>query len=307
MRELKQEVFGELLQGNSARLRELPMRDGRYDLSGVMVAEPTVERTFEVAGRAFQKRSGISKVQGQKWENIDFTDAELGSMQFHDCELANCVFKGSNCSGWKAWRSNFRNCRFERTDLREAALGPVANNRRNYFAGVEFVEADMRNSYWTSAELVNCVFRNAKLVKMEFGGSVFTDCAFIGKLDEVLFYDLAFDEKNLTPNEMVRMDFRQAQFRFVEFRRLNLETVLFPAGDDYIRFEDRFRQAVEKVIAAVGGREDLGSRKIGSVFKNKLKWLGVHQRRGVMSKLDIREMAGEDGVRLVEEAVREFL
>jgi uncharacterized protein YjbI with pentapeptide repeats len=303
MNELKYEVWEHLVGGKEIQRLDLPMYRGRIDLRGLVLQEPSTERTIKATAGQFEIVSGLTVLRGIRWENIDFSGSNLQSLRFHDCSVRNCVFDDCSCRDWRMWRSEFVECTFRRSDLRESALGAVDNGKRNVFTRVDFTEADLRKTAYTSAEFSGCTFKETNLKGVDFQGSVFSDCRFEGELDGVLFYDLGFNGKSLSPNEMLRTDFSHARFRFVEFRRLNLATVRLPENDDHLVFED-FPRALEVLLAALKGKHDLQSRKLAAILGNMKKWLGPKQRRGVLSKRDILNTGGPQALERVLELVR---
>ena len=160
----------------------------------------------------------------------------------------------------------------------------------------------LRETAYTSAEFLGCVFRNAKLVKVDFPGSVFEDCTFEGQLREVLFYDRGFDGKDLPPNEMLRVDCKHAEFDYVEFRRLNLETIRFPEGDDCIH-SDVFPILLAAFVGELKKKNDTPSRMLAAGLGNKQKWLGPNQHRGVFGKKHILLVGGQQNLDLLLEII----
>jgi uncharacterized protein YjbI with pentapeptide repeats len=296
--QMKQDIWNELANGKQIDFSGAPQHGGRLDLRGVVVSGPRSERTIQHPAGEYTIVSGLTDLKGGTWKSIDFTGSHLNSLRFNDCALEDCRFDDCTCRDWRMWETSFTNCSFRQADMRDSAFGAVSGERRNVFKDVDFTEADMRGTMYTSAEFSRCVFRNTRLVKVDFQGSVFTDCVFEGELDEVLFYDKGFNAKHLQANELLRTDFSRARFRHVEFRRLNLETVRFPEGDEHIRV-DNFPQVIAAILSNLKGKEDLPSRKLAAVIGHKQKWLGTMQRRGVLSKRDILSAGGREGLDMI--------
>jgi hypothetical protein len=191
------------------------------------------------------------------------------------------------------WDTSFQRCTFRGADLRSSSLGAV-RHKRNNFSEVDFSGADLTRTAYVSADFERCVFGDIKNV--DFQGSLFVDCVFKGELQEVLFYDLGFNGKNLDPNELLRADFSKAKFKYVEFRRLNLETVQFPQDEEHIVFESDFPRILEALYSVFQGRDDIPSRRLAATLGHELKWLGPKQRRGVLSKGDLLNSGGQEGL-----------
>lgn len=97
---------------------------------------------------------------------------------------------------------------------------------------------------------------------------------------------------------MRRVDLRRASLRWCEFRGLDLDDVLFPAGEDHI-VVDGYPEALERLLAYFRGRPDLGSRSFVTSFEHKKQWLGQRQRMGVLNRKDLIETGGEEGLKTV--------
>jgi uncharacterized protein YjbI with pentapeptide repeats len=297
MNELTEIAGGKKLQDLNLRKHE-----GKWDLRGRSLAAPSVARNVAHDLGDFAVVEGLTEYRGLKLECADFSGSQLKHLRLHNSIFTDCCFDGCNCQDWRVWESSFTRCTFRKTDLRGSSLGAVdkASRRRNVFTNVDFAETDLRDTAYTSAEFLGCVFKNAKLVKVDFQGSVFADCIFEGRLREVLFYDRGFEGKDLTPNEMLHVDCRHADFDYVEFRRLNLETIRFPEGDDYIQ-SDVFPTVLAAFIAELKKRNDAPSRMLAAGLANKTKWLGPQQHRGVFSKKHILSVGGQQNLELLLE------
>ena len=277
-----------------------PLRkiEGRTDLRRIVSPDPTLGKTVETSVGGLTLLHGLTEFSQIRWEGIDFSDSRLNSLRFHDSVISNCMFNECSCEDWRIWSTSFKNCSFRDADLRGASLGAVDGGKRNRFEDILFEKTDLRDTSYTSTEFIRCVFRNAKLNKVDFQGSVFTDCVFEGELREVIFYDRGFNGKDLPPNEMLRVDFSKAHFRYVEFRRLNLETVEFPESDEHIIIDD-FPKVLDGMLSALRPRNDDASKRLGSHLAFKKKWLGPNQRRGVLVKKDILAASGQEGLDFV--------
>ncbi len=239
MNEKKARHWEKLIAGEQIQRSEAKTQNGRLDFRGLVLPDVSLTRAVSSGSSRFALAVGLIKLQGLVWDGIDLTGSSLEHLRFYDCEIVNCLFDHSNCCDWRMWRTSFRNCSFRCADLRDAALGAVLSGKRNVFSDVDFSEANLSGTGHTSAEFSRCLFINTKLKKVDFQGSVFTDCIFEGELDEVLFYDLGFNAKDLSPNELLRTDFGKAKFRHVEFRHLDLDTVRLPVSDDHIVLKRR--------------------------------------------------------------------
>lgn len=275
------EVWTRLSSGRSLEGLDLGRVDRRIDLRELVVPRRDPDEIVEI--------------RGVHWKGLDLAKSQLESLRFHDCVIENCSFDNARCRDWRLWGSSVVETSFRGSDLREAALGGVAGERRNAFRRVDFSRADLRRTAYVSADFTDCLFAAAKLVKVDFGGSVFVDCTFVGKLEEVEFYRHAFRGEHFPPNEMRGVDFRHATLRFVEFRGLDMASVKWPEGDDHVVIEN-YVVTLDRAIAKLQGRDDLPSRRLSALLAVMRKWAGPNQRVGVVSKLDLIEAAGETAV-----------
>jgi len=197
------------------------------------------------------------------------------------------------------WGTTVADSSFHSADLREAALGGVEYGKRNIFRAVDFSRADFRQTAHGSAEMIDCIFDNAKLVKIDFQGTVFVRCRFVGELNEVLFYRHAFGGEAFPPNEMEFVDFSGARLRNVEFRGLDMASVKWPNDEEHIVI-DNYRQTLDRVLGELEMRSDVPGRKLRARLAMMRKWAGPNQLKGIISKADLTNAGGDD-------AVREFL
>lgn len=143
--------------------------------------------------------------------------------------------------------------------------------------------------------MVGCTFVASRLDKVDFQGTVFDHCTFAGELREVLFYHHAFRGEAFPPNEMRDVDFRNAKFRLVEFRGLDMRHVAWPNDEDHIIL-DNYKARLDEKVKLLESRSDTASRQLAAILKMKRKWAGANQQQGVLSKTELAEVAGEEKV-----------
>jgi uncharacterized protein YjbI with pentapeptide repeats len=304
--QLNKVILGRLVNGQPLDGLGLHIRDGRFDLSGLSVPEPVVARReyTDIADIAYL--DGVVRIRDVAWRSLDFTGAHLPELRFSNCRIENCVFDQCCCREWKIWGTQVTSTSFRSANLRTSLLGGVEGGKRNSFRQVDFSRADLRGSVYMSAEFVGCIFKDANLQKVDFNWSTFADCVFAGELREVCFYRKSDDAKEaaaFSANDMRNVDFTHARLRWTEFRGLDLDTVRFPEDDEHIVVDD-YPHALDRILASISGRTDVGAKRLKAVLSNERKWVGQNQRRGVLSKSDLREMAGEEGIDLVLKLVR---
>ncbi len=270
---------------------KVPTIDGRLDLRGLVAPDARVSKRSVVAGRAIEARQGIVTLRDVRWKGIDFSGARLPSLRFFDCSIEGCKFDSADCPGWRMWGTQASGTSFVGANLRQAALGGVDGSKRNLFRSVDFSAADLRQTSYVSAEFVGCVFRNTNLKGVDFQGSVFVDCSFEGELREVLFYREGFTGKGFPPNQMKGVDFRKASLRHVEFRGLDMDGVRWPDDSEHILIQD-YVAGLDRALAALRSRSDVGAKKLAASLAICRKWVGPHQRQGVLNKRDLDEAGG---------------
>ena len=289
------EVWVRLLGGGSLEGLGLPTVAGLVDLRDLVAPEPTVARRYVAASADVTELGDVVVVRGAHWKGIDFSGARLASLRFFDSTIEDCSFDGARCQEWRMWGTTVANTSFRSADLRKAALGGVEDGKRNSFRHVDFEKADLRQTAYVSCDMIACTFMDARLSKVDFQGTVFVDCAFEGELDGVLFYRHAFRGEAYPPNEMRGVDLRRARLRNVEFRGLDMSDVRWPESDDHI-LVDEYSATLDRALAALKGRTDMASKRLVAVLGMKRKWVGAHQKRGVLSRPDLLEAGGPAAV-----------
>ncbi len=273
------------------------MIDGRIDLRGFGVQQPSVAGEVR---NGFVRLEGLTQIKGVVWRDIDFSDADLRELRLFGVTIDNCRFDRADLSGTRMWSTTILHSTFRGARLRDVSMGGIdTNGRRNRFEGLDFQNADLRGSAQGSSDMTRCLFRDTNLEKVEFRGTVFRDCTFEGLLDEVIFSKYAFRGEARPPNEMRNVDFSKASFQWVEFRKLDLDTVRFPENPDHFVIED-YLSTLDALVARWRGKEDAISRALCSSVTRKRKWAGDGQNRGVVARYDLLQAGGEA-------AVREFL
>jgi hypothetical protein len=135
-----------------------------------------------------------------------------------------------------------------------------------------------------------------------FQGSRFVDCTFEGELREVSFAPSSLFHQDMPKNEMLRVDFTRARFRWTETRGLDLHSVQFPADENHIVL-DQYRTNLRRLSDAFGIYDDEASQQLTEFFRIYLEHAGPNQARGVLSKRDILEVVGESGLRRVLQVI----
>jgi uncharacterized protein YjbI with pentapeptide repeats len=310
---LKAEGWRRLVSGESLADLSLSIKEGRLDLSGLALAEPRVVERWQttLADVARVEPNGIFREA--TLQNLDLTGSKLSSVHFTDCKISNCCFDRCDLQGLRIGATTIRDSSFRKASLRGVALGPASvtgplAGRRNRFVGVDFSEADLRDTIYVAASFERCDFSNARLANIRFGTSTFAHCRFAGELRQVQFWrsDLfarGFREDAFPPNEMLDVDFSRARLRDVEFRGLTLDRVRFPEDAEHLIIRD-FPSVLDRLISVLKQQGDETARLLIAFLSVYRKWT-VPNAWGVLNKQDIAD-AGPGAVDRVCELLSQF-
>lgn len=300
---LKMEAWRRLANYESLKGLALSKKDGRVDLSGLQLPEPEVLERFQTALADVARIKPNDHLYSAKLENLDFTGSRLPSLGFSDCEINNCRFDRCDLKNLRLLATTVCGCSFRGADLRGTALGVATlegpfRGRRNIFSGVDFSEADMRETVYVAAGFDHCHFRNTNLTGVSFGTSTFVDCTFEGELREVRFWDSdlftrGYPEDAFPVNRMLNVDFSRARLVDVEFRRLTLNQTRLPIDDEHI-IVNNFADVLDKILLALAQGRDETSRILMAYFGAYRKW-AVAGARGVLNKQSLA-VVGNDAV-----------
>jgi fluoroquinolone resistance protein len=297
------EAWNRLSQGKNLDGLSLETREGRVDLSGLILPGTSRLRRYQTAIANVEEIKPGAVIRGVKWKDFDFADSKLNGVRFFDCEIRNCRFDECQLRDFRVWSSKFSETTFRGADLAKAALGGVQDGRRNSFFGVDFTEADLSQSMYMAASFERCIFRNAKLVKVDFQTSTFSDCEFEGELREVVFNRRGFRGEAFPANEMINVDFSKAKLHFVEFRGLSLARVRLPDDAEHVVIKN-YTSALDGVIEVLRSQHDRESKTLLAYLASCRKWTAPDQFQGVLSIQDLKEIAGEDATERVLDLFR---
>jgi len=97
---------------------------------------------------------------------------------------------------------------------------------------------------------------------------------------------------------MARVDFTRADLRSVEFRNLDLNDVYFPSDENHILVND-YPQTLDTALQFLRDRSDTSARSLAAYLGVYRRWAGPNQKRGVLNKVDLLEVAGKSGLESV--------
>jgi len=294
------EIWSRLKSGNS-NLQHLGLRmiDERFDLRGTSVPRITLGPSEPIGvGKAeARKVKGALQIVGARWNGLDFRGSDLRSLRVFDSVFSNCVFDFCECSDWRLWGVKMDRCSFVGANLHDSALGPVFQGKCNTYEESNFDKATLTGTSFQTAEFSGCTFRVTNLDRVNFQGSVFSDCVFEGGLRGTMFYDRGYGTvvDAMPANEMRNVNFARAALRWVAFRNLDLLQVEWPDDGEHLLVPN-YRRTMRRLVEVFRQRSDSASRQFVAVFEDLLKWAGAHQEQGVLNKLDLKEMGGEAGM-----------
>jgi hypothetical protein len=210
--------------------------------------------------------------------------------------------------------TKFYDCSFQGTDLKESGLGiptPTGTSTygRNAYVGVDFSQADLRDTHYIAGAFERCSFRQTKLLNLNFASSSFVDCWFEGELREIQFWRSDLSTRPWLPqdafpiNDITNCDFSRASLRDVEFRGIDLTHVALPEDENHI-IVPNYAETLECLIQALRQDCDETARILMAVFEVGRKWAAPHSR-GVLNKLDLAE-AGDNAVARVMRLLAKF-
>jgi uncharacterized protein YjbI with pentapeptide repeats len=290
---LKQQAWEKLVTGETLDGLPLAMKDGRVDLTGLVLQPPPVVRRFRFRETSI-KELKQTPLRGIVLRNLDLSGSTLPALKVFGCEVENCVFADCRFDGLRLWSTNFRNCSFRGADLEGAVLGGVEHEEPCRYEGVDFSAADLRRTIYKAAAFEKCLFRDTKLVGVDFKGCTFVECNFQCELRDVIFSRHGFKGDHFPPNEMVNVDFTGSTLRDVGFRGLALNRVKFPKDDDHIVIRD-FSRSMDRMRTVFIEQGDELGQLLARFIDIHRKWSVPDQLQGVINLLDLTEVAGEEG------------
>ncbi len=283
-------IFRRLLAGDRLDDLRLGEHDGRVDLRGIRTPPPERLETLVKHGWVVAELGGLLKFESVKLADLDFSWGLLESLRFFNTTVNNCRFDGARCRDWRLWAVDVTDTSFFGADMRKAVLGAWYQGRGEVYRRVSFSGANLRSIVCPTATFIDCDFGDAQLAKVDFQSSSFIRCRFAGLLREVMFYDHGFKTGKPDPNPMEDVDFSQAELRWVEFRRPDLDRVELPKSTDHLVVHD-YRCVLEGAIREL--QSDARRKGLRAVMEHRLKWAGPHQAQGEFNRRDFVEVADE--------------
>jgi fluoroquinolone resistance protein len=265
---------------------------GRVDLRGFPFHELQVKE---------RRRPGL-QARGLVFRAVDLTEALFGGVVLDGCLFEDCVFDRASMRSLDDHGNRFVRCSFDRTDLFDAAVGYDGSR----YEDCTFDRARFRRAIFNRPEFDRCVFARCRLDGADFNGASFVECRFTGRLVGVWFRG-GFEHRSHArtfgkprPNEMLRVDFFEAELRGVHFSDgCDLSTAV--VGPRHILLDDwpnRLRAAMREL----GGTADPTRTELQGFLRSYIR-SNDDQQHYILNVDELREELGEEGAQAVVDAL----
>lgn len=182
--------------------------------------------------RMFRNKSWDQQItfSDQSWKAYDLTETDFANVRFSNVVFDKCLFSKSKLRHIRLFSCSFTDCDFDRVDLRDFAFGASTG----LFQNCRFSKCDLRGQDFASPRFELCLFDNCKLKKISFNDSTFSQCKFVGKLEDVSFNGI-YRRQPTTYQPLDHVDFSEASFgEFVSFHNhCDLSTCIPPQGASF--------------------------------------------------------------------------
>jgi uncharacterized protein YjbI with pentapeptide repeats len=276
----------------------LSEHEGRVDLRGLVLDDVRFLGSVANDVSKFEIIGGTVTVRDAKWVDLDLSYSRLPHMRFYSSSIIGCVFYAADCEDWRLWDCRVRDSSFEKANFRGAAIGTWHDGRPNFWSGISFDGADLRDTNPTGASFDMCSFRGARLKGVHFLQSRIVSCVFAGRLESVLF-----DERSIPsrpPTYPLRdVDFSAAVFDQVEFRGCSFENVTLPVTPG-IRVIERFPVVARRVLDLTSATPSEDAKVLAAVLENSLRGRVEDDSVEVFNRADYISWGGESLADLAE-------
>lgn len=234
-----------------SKVKGLKKNNGRWDLRGVGLPE------------------GLH-LKNTVFEGVDFTSSDFHNSTWKECTFKDVIFDNVQARYNKFWACEFKDCRFQKSDLSYSLLNGALDSKSGAFINVTFITSNLLHTVYGFPIVSGCVFDGCKLDKVDFNGCRFETCKFIGKLNEVIFRGVPLVNKALFPsllverNRMINVDFRQSTLKSVMFiDEIELDQCFFPEGPNYIVIKNKRSLIFDKARKIIDSTWSGVNRTIG--------------------------------------------
>lgn len=279
-------VFEALTSRTPLSTLNLGRIDGRIDLRGIDLRGSAATGIDAKAAGLQARAAETLEFREVELRSTDFSSAVLVGWRITDGVIEDARFDGTDLRDFRAWGLVVTDSTFRTADLRGAVIGAVNGRRHSSYRRVDFSGADLRGIVSPGADFEDCNFSGAHLDGTDFQSSSFVRCRFAGRLADVIFWDHGFRTGKAAPNQMEDVDFDKATLHHVEFRRLNLDRVRFPASPDHVVIR-AYRATLDRAIVELAGLDTPAGRRARALLEHRRRWAGPHQEVGVFNMTDL--------------------
>lgn len=261
---------------NLNHVLNLEMIDNRWDLRGAVLSIVESEKTIGNQDHLLNQKFGTLKLKHAELENIDFSYAEINYATFQECSFNNCLFTETRAEELRIYATDFNNCEFLKTNFSYSFMNMNIASHSGSYMNCKFTKTNLKECVFSFPIVDNCFFQDCNLYATNFDGSRLRHVKFKGKVDSPWFKGFSISaDKSLFlifnrinprdyPNEMVNVDFTEAELRGVSFSdSIDLTQCHFPENEMYIYIEN-LNQLMSKVRLAI-----------------EQNWTGENKRKGL--------------------------
>lgn len=182
----------------------------------------------------------------QRVKKLNIERADLSHSSFNNSWIENSTFEDvlmekANFEEISDHGNLFKNVTFNKTKFNKASIGYMGSQ----YIRCKFENSSFSRTSFVRGEFINSKFIDCKLKGVDFDASLFEDCSFIGKLEDVWFrggYGYSSDEKEFgkaKKNRMKNVSFEDAMLEGVNFsNECELSTVIPPKLGNYKLFNN---------------------------------------------------------------------
>lgn len=184
---------------------------------------------------------------------IDFSFSNFQYSRITKSIFIDVIFDSVDFKNMVEFGNAFINCSFVNCKFNIATLGFEGSKYQSCI----FNKSNFIKCNFIRAEFDSCIFENCKLKNIDFYGSSFENCSFIGVLDDVWFrgnFPHPSDYKSFgypKKNEMKNVSFENAELRNLAISdNCDLSTIILPQNKNYIIFDkwkNRLRHLQDEV------------------------------------------------------------
>lgn len=185
------------------------------------------------------------KIGKYRFEKFNFSFATISNTIWKNCTFINCRFEETRFKNVTFINCNFIDLTFSRCSFISCKMAENIGKHSGLFENVQFENCNITRCDFAFPIIRNCRFINNKFSEVEFDGSRFYSCRFVGEIEAAEFRGVSFSARThwlglirwVDPrkhkNPMENVDFTEAEFRYVGFADgINLSNCLFKIDED---------------------------------------------------------------------------